>query len=116
MAKDLRPLTVSSGLPAAAALTRAPCCATASSTTPIPTGALLGAHQAQLPAAWRQLAVGETLYAKSAEPTPKEAVAAWLSSPAHREILASTQWRDVGIAVFRSASAGGAFGGGPPGS
>jgi len=54
--------------------------------------------------------VGENLFAKSAELTPQEAVAAWLESPPHRDILLSSHFRDVGIAVIRSPLASGAFG------
>lgn len=54
--------------------------------------------------------VGENLFAKSAELSPQEAVAAWLASPPHRDIALSAQFRDVGVAVVRSPSAGGAFG------
>ena len=57
-----------------------------------------------------QWLVGENLFAKSAELSPQEAVAAWLNSPPHREILLSSQFRDVGIAVMRAPIAGGAFG------
>jgi len=62
------------------------------------------------PRASDQWLVGENLFAKSAELSPQEAVAAWLESPAHRDILLSAQFRDVGIAVMRSPLAGGAFG------
>jgi uncharacterized protein YkwD len=57
-----------------------------------------------------QWLVGENLFAKSAELSPQETVAAWLESPPHREILLSSQFRDVGIAVMRAPLAGGAFG------
>ena len=54
--------------------------------------------------------VGENLFAKSAELSPQEAVAAWLESPPHRDILLSSQFRDIGIAVMRSSLASGDFG------
>ncbi len=54
--------------------------------------------------------VGENLFAKSAELTPQEAVAAWLESPPHRDIVLSSRFRDVGIGVMRSSLAGGDFG------
>ena len=57
-----------------------------------------------------QWLVGENLLAKSAGLSPQEAVAAWLESPPHRDVLLSSQFRDVGIAVMRAPLAGGAFG------
>ncbi len=54
--------------------------------------------------------VGENLFSSSAEPTAEQTVRAWLSSPPHRGILLSTQYREVGIGVVRSDLAGGDFG------
>jgi uncharacterized protein YkwD len=43
-------------------------------------------------------------------PTALEVVAAWLASPAHREILLDRGWRDLGLAVRYADAAGGEFG------
>jgi uncharacterized protein YkwD len=56
--------------------------------------------------------VGENLFMKSAEPTAHETVETWLASPAHRAILLSARWREVGVAVV-FGTAGGTFGGKP---
>ena len=56
--------------------------------------------------------VGENLFMKSAEPTARETVETWLASPAHRSILLSGRWQDVGVGVI-FGQAGGAFGGQP---
>ena len=58
-------------------------------------------------------AVGENLYASSVEPTAADAIKAWLSSPPHRGILLSGQYRDLGLGIVRAAAAGGDFGGQP---
>jgi uncharacterized protein YkwD len=54
--------------------------------------------------------VGENLFMKSAEPTAHETVETWLASPAHRSILLSGRWKDVGVGVI-FGQAGGVFGG-----
>lgn len=59
---------------------------------------------------WR---VGENLFATSGALTARETVAAWLASPAHRDILLSAAWREIGVAVVRSPLAEGDFGGLP---
>jgi uncharacterized protein YkwD len=50
---------------------------------------------------------------KSVEPTAQETIATWLASPAHRSILLSAKWREVGVGVVFSQAAGGTFGGSP---
>ena len=61
----------------------------------------------------RRWAVGETLFSTTGELTAREAVARWLESPGHRDIILSPQWREVGIGAARSPLAGGAFGNQP---
>jgi uncharacterized protein YkwD len=40
-------------------------------------------------------------------------IQAWLDSPAHRDNMLGTGWREVGIGAMRASSAGGTFGGKP---
>jgi uncharacterized protein YkwD len=54
----------------------------------------------------RPWSVGETLYRTTGVLTARDVVAGWLDSPGHREILLSAQWREIGIGVARSQSAG----------
>lgn len=60
-------------------------------------------------AAW---SVGENLLFTSVAIEPSAALAAWMASPPHRRNILSPVWREVGIAVLRSPSAGGTFRGG----
>ncbi|MCC6223256.1 MAG: CAP domain-containing protein [Thermoleophilia bacterium] len=54
-------------------------------------------------------AVGETLLWRSPGVTAGQAVAMWLSSPAHRSILLAPGFTEVGLAAVRTAGAPGAF-------
>jgi uncharacterized protein YkwD len=54
----------------------------------------------------RAWAVGETLYRTTGLMTARDVVAGWIESPAHREILLSTQWREIGIGVARTQTDG----------
>jgi uncharacterized protein YkwD len=42
--------------------------------------------------------------------SPANAVQQWLESPAHRRVLLSRSWRELGIGVVRAAAAPGAYG------
>jgi uncharacterized protein YkwD len=55
----------------------------------------------------RSWSVGETLYRTTGVLTARDVVAGWLDSPAHRDILLSAQWREIGIGVVRSQSEAG---------
>jgi uncharacterized protein YkwD len=54
---------------------------------------------------------GENLLWGPTEITPSAAVAAWLKSPAHRQILLSASWRELGVGIVAVKEAPGAYGG-----
>ena len=58
-------------------------------------------------------AVGENLLYSTGTIDAKDAVAAWLASPEHRENMLAPSWREVGIGSVHSAAAAGQFGGNP---
>lgn len=58
-------------------------------------------------------AVGENLLWGSPSVSASGAVALWLKSPAHRTILLSPRWRDVGVGAVHAPGAPGVFGGAP---
>lgn len=60
---------------------------------------------------WQRWSVGETLVAGGASLDARAMVAAWLASPAHRDIVLSPEWREVGIGAFYRPDAPGTFGG-----
>jgi uncharacterized protein YkwD len=60
---------------------------------------------------YRTWAAGENLLWTSGTLTPRDAVQLWLDSPAHRRILLSRRWREVGLGVVRAFDAPGAYGG-----
>jgi len=53
--------------------------------------------------------VGENLAWASGAASPEQAVRIWLASPAHRRILLTRSWRDLGVAIV---GANGLFGAG----
>jgi uncharacterized protein YkwD len=55
--------------------------------------------------------VGENLLWRSPGVDASEAVRMWLASPPHRRNVLSPQWREVGLAAVRVATAPGTFGG-----
>ena len=58
-------------------------------------------------------AVGENLFYSTGTVDAKDAIAAWLASPGHRENMLAPSWREVGIGSVHSAAAAGQFGGNP---
>ena len=59
-------------------------------------------------------AVGENLlYNTGGTLDAGSAIDAWLNSPAHRDNMLSSGWREVGIGALHAAAAGGTFGGDP---
>jgi uncharacterized protein YkwD len=54
--------------------------------------------------------VGENLLWSMPGLDPKKAVALWMSSPAHREIILTAGWREVGVGAV-AATGSGTFGG-----
>jgi uncharacterized protein YkwD len=54
--------------------------------------------------------VGENLLWRSAPPTPEEALQMWIESPAHRKVLLTAAYREVGVAAVAATAAPGAFG------
>jgi uncharacterized protein YkwD len=63
------------------------------------------------PARYRYWKVGENLVWASPTLTAQQAVQDWLASPAHREILLTPAWRQLGIGVVDAVAAPGAYGG-----
>ena len=61
----------------------------------------------------RRWAVGENLLSASPRVSPRDALAAWLSSPEHRATLLKAGWREIGLAVLHVSSAPGVFAGEP---
>jgi uncharacterized protein YkwD len=58
--------------------------------------------------AWR---AGENLLWASPGFTPADAVQQWLDSPAHRRVLLTKSWRELGIGVVSAVAAPGTYGG-----
>ena len=58
--------------------------------------------------AWR---AGENLLWASPGFAPAEAVQQWLDSPAHRKVLLTKSWRELGIGVVSAVTAPGTYGG-----
>ncbi len=59
-------------------------------------------------------AVGENLlYNTGGTLDAGSAIDAWLTSPAHRDNMLASGWREVGIGALHAAAAGGTFGGDP---
>ena len=58
---------------------------------------------------FRSWTVGENLVWASPALTPESAVQAWLDSPAHRHVLLTAGWRELGIAVVSATGATGVF-------
>ena len=56
--------------------------------------------------------IGENLLWASPDITPERAIAMWLASPAHRRILMSARWRELGLQRIHVAAAPGVFNGG----
>jgi uncharacterized protein YkwD len=60
---------------------------------------------------YRSWSVGENLLWASPAMTPASAVRQWLESPAHRRVMLSRSWRELGIGVVTAVAAPGAYGG-----
>jgi uncharacterized protein YkwD len=60
---------------------------------------------------YRSWKAGENLLWASPGMTPASAVQQWLDSPAHRRVLLSRSWRELGIGVVAATAAPGAYGG-----
>lgn len=58
-------------------------------------------------------AVGENLLWRSPSVSASRVVSLWLNSPAHRSILLSPRWRDVGVGAVHAARPPGMFAGAP---
>jgi uncharacterized protein YkwD len=56
---------------------------------------------------------GENLLWSSPNVGATRAIAMWLSSPGHREILLSSRWRELGLSAVHSTGAPGVYGGSP---
>ncbi len=63
------------------------------------------------PGSFRFWSAGENLIWSSPGFTPAEAVGEWLASPAHRHVMLTASWRELGIGVVSAAAAPGAYGG-----
>jgi uncharacterized protein YkwD len=59
----------------------------------------------------RYWAVGENLLWSSPDVDAAGAIEMWLNSPAHRKIMLTARWREVGLSAVHVTSAPGAFGG-----
>jgi uncharacterized protein YkwD len=59
----------------------------------------------------RYWSVGENLLWSSPDVDPAGALNMWLNSPAHRKIMLTARWREVGLSAVHVASAPGTFGG-----
>jgi hypothetical protein len=57
---------------------------------------------------WR---AGENLLWASPGFAPADAVQQWLDSPAHRKVLLTKSWRELGIGVVSAVTAPGTYGG-----
>jgi uncharacterized protein YkwD len=60
---------------------------------------------------YRAWSAGENLLWASPGFSPAGAVQQWLESPAHRRVLLTRSWRELGIGVVSAVSAPGAYGG-----
>jgi uncharacterized protein YkwD len=60
---------------------------------------------------YRTWSAGENLLWASPGFTPANAVQQWLDSPAHRRVLLTRSWRELGIGVVSAVAAPGAYGG-----
>jgi uncharacterized protein YkwD len=60
---------------------------------------------------YRAWSAGENLLWASPGFTPASAVQQWLDSPAHRRVLLTRSWRELGIGVVSAVAAPGAYGG-----
>ena len=113
-AHRLRPLAISAGLAKAATAHAQVLAAAGQFTHAWPTtGQLFGSwirgfYPARGYRAWR---VGENLLWASPGFTPANAVQQWLDSPAHRRVLLTPSWRELGIGVVSATGAPGAYGG-----
>lgn len=58
---------------------------------------------------YRSWQVGENLLWASPDIGAKEAVQRWLRSPKHREIMLSTDWREIGLGAVHAPSSPGAY-------
>ena len=64
------------------------------------------------PAAGRRYwAVGENLLWSSPDVNAAGAIDMWLKSPAHRKIMLTARWREVGLSAVHATAAPGTFGG-----
>jgi uncharacterized protein YkwD len=59
----------------------------------------------------RRWTAGENLLWSAGEITPQSALSLWLASPAHRRLLLSATWHEIGIGVVHAERAAGAYGG-----
>jgi uncharacterized protein YkwD len=59
----------------------------------------------------RYWSVGENLLWSSPDVDPAGALNMWLNSPAHRKIMLTARWREVGLSAVHVTSAPGTFGG-----
>jgi uncharacterized protein YkwD len=62
-------------------------------------------------AGYRRWSAGENLLWSTGTLTPQAAVSLWLGSPAHRRLLLTPFWREIGVGVVHAAGATGAYGG-----
>jgi len=60
---------------------------------------------------YRAWSAGENLLWASPGFTPASAVQQWLDSPAHRKVLLTKSWRELGIGVVSAVAAPGTYGG-----
>ena len=113
-AHGLRPLAISTRLTDAATAHAQVLAAAGQFTHAWPTtGQLFGSWiRGFYPArGYRAWSVGENLLWASPGFTPTSAVQQWLDSPAHRRVLLTAAWRELGIGVVSAVGAPGAFGG-----
>ncbi len=113
-AHGLRPLAYSGAL-ASAATEHAKALATAGTFTHAwpTTGRLFSSWiRSFYPArGYRAWSAGENLLWASPGFTPASAVQQWLDSPAHRRVLLTKSWRELGIGVVSAVAAPGTYGG-----
>jgi uncharacterized protein YkwD len=64
-------------------------------------------------AGFRSWSVAENMLWWSPSVEPSGAVAKWMRSPMHRANILNPDWRDIGVGVVHTASAGGTYGGRP---
>jgi uncharacterized protein YkwD len=57
--------------------------------------------------------VGETLLWSSPDVSPSQAIGMWMNSPAHRRIILTARWREVGLAAVHVNAGPGVFKGAP---